>query len=93
MTAKRVGVSQVVSGNIVAQAEIAIPLTGGIETGDVVLVAPEVVGFDINAGYRGFGFSLHFGRQYEPAAVTTANASAWNRDMQNRGWYPQVTGL
>ena len=92
MTAKRVGVSQVVSGDIAAQAEIAIPLTGGIGAGDVVLVAPEVVGFDTAAGGGTYGYALQFGRQSNPANVATASASAWNRDTQNKGWYPQVTG-
>ncbi len=87
MTAERVGVSQAVSGEIAAGAEIAIPLVAPVGAGDVVLVAPEVLGFADGAGAA----SVYFGRQADPAAAGAAQG--WARYPHNLGWFPRVTGI
>lgn len=87
MTAERVGVSQAVTGDIAAGAEIAIPLVAPVGAGDVVLVAPEVLGFADGAGAA----SVYFGRQADPAAAGAAQG--WARYPHNLGWFPRVTGI
>lgn len=84
MTAERVGVSQTVTGDIAATAQIAIPLVAPVGAGDVVLIAPEVLGF---ADGRGTA-SVHFGRQDDPSQGTPG----WARYARNLGWFPRVTG-
>ena len=84
MTAERVGVSQTVTGDIAATAQIAIPLVAPVGAGDVVLIAPEVLGF---ADGRGTA-SVHFGRQDDPSQGTPG----WARYEHNLGWFPRVTG-
>ena len=86
MTARRIGVSEVVDGDIAANARIDIPLAGKVGEGDVLLIAPEVIGFAAGAE----GVSVHFGRQAAPSA--SANNGAWARYAQDLGWFPQVTG-
>ena len=86
MTAQRIGVSEVVAGNIAANGSIDIPLDGKVGEGDVLLIAPEVIGFADGAE----GVSVHFGRQSTPSA--SANNGAWARYAQDLGWFPQVTG-
>ena len=88
MTARRIGVSEVVDGDIEANARIEIPLDGKVGEGDVVLIAPEVLGF--KTGTVGSTASVHFGRQSTPSA--SANGGAWARYAQDLGWFPQVTG-
>lgn len=88
MTAQRIGVSEVVDGDIEANARIEIPLDGKVGEGDVVLIAPEVLGF--KTGTVGSTASVHFGRQSTPSA--SANGGAWARYAQDLGWFPQVTG-
>ena len=87
MTAARIGVSQVVSGEIAAGASIGIPLAAPVAAGDVVLIAPEVLGFADGVG----GLSKYFGRQADPAAATDAG-NGWARFAHNLGWFPRVTG-
>lgn len=88
MTARRAGASEVVDGDIAANARIDIPLDGKVGKGDVVLIAPEVLGF--KTGTVGSTASVHFGRQSTPSA--SANNGAWARYAQDLGWFPQVTG-
>ena len=87
MTAERIGVSQVVSGEIAAGASIGIPLAAPVAAGDVVLIAPEVLGFANGTG----GLSQYFGRPSDPAAATDAG-KGWARYAHNLGWFPRVTG-
>ena len=84
MTAERVGVSQTVTGDIAATAQIAIPLVAPVGAGDVVLIAPEVLGFADGTGAA----SVHFGRQDDPSQGTPG----WARYEHNLGWFPRVTG-
>lgn len=84
MTAERVGVSQAVPGDIAANAQIAIPLVAPVGAGDVVLIAPEVLGFADGTGAA----SVHFGRQDDPSQGTPG----WARYEHNLGWFPRVTG-
>ena len=84
MTAERVGVSQTVPGDIAANAQIAIPLVAPVGAGDVVLIAPEVLGFADGTGAA----SVHFGRQDDPSQGTPG----WARYEHNLGWFPRVTG-
>ena len=85
MTAERVGVSQAVPGEIAANAQIAIPLVASVGAGDVVLIAPEVLGFADGTGAA----SVHFGRQDDPSQGTPG----WARYAHNLGWFPRVTGI
>lgn len=88
-TADRIGVSPVVSGAIAAGAEIDIPITVPVAAGDVVLVAPEVVGF----ADGGAAASATFGRQADPAGTDAeAHGFAWARYPENLGWFPRVVG-
>lgn len=86
VSATRIGASEVVSGNIADGAEIGIVLSEAVAEGDVVLIAPEVVGFADGAG----GASVTFGRQADPATATSFGA--WARYTADLGWFPTVTG-
>lgn len=86
VSATRIGASEVVSGNIADGAEIGIVLSEAVAEGDVVLIAPEVVGFADGAG----GASVTFGRQANPATATSFGA--WARYTADLGWFPTVTG-
>ena len=95
-TAERIGVSPVVEGDIAAHGKVEIPLSGTINAGDVVLIAPEVVGFDNSRATTDStnGYSLYFGRQQAPdATVSGVDLSIWERRLWNMGWFPKVTGL
>ena len=82
VTARRIGVSPLVSGDIAAEAEIAIPLSGTFGEGDVILIAPVVEGFADGTG----AVSAYFGRQSDPATETTG----WARYASDLGWFPEV---
>ena len=84
MTAERIGVSKTIIGDIAASAEIEIPIVSPVGEGDVVLVAPEVLGFADGAG----GASKWFGRPSDPSRCT----AGWARYTHNLGWFPRVTG-
>ena len=91
--AKRVGVSGVVDGQIAANAEVEIPLDGEVGEADVVLVAPEVIGFVSG----GAAHNAYFGRQADPAGSggeddAEAHNYAWARYEENLGWFPEVKG-
>ena len=86
MTARRIGVSEVVAANIAAGGHIDIPLGARVGEGDVVLIAPEVLGFADGTGAA----SVHFGRQANPASA--ASKGAWARYTADLGWFPKVTG-
>ena len=87
--AERIGVSQTVVGQIAASAEIEIPIVAPVGDGDVVIIAPEVLGFADGAGAA----SVYFGRQADPAGTDAANhGRAWARYDENLGWFPAVTG-
>lgn len=92
MTAERIGVSQTVTGDIAANTQIAIPLVAPVGAGDVVLIAPEVLGFEDGTGDA----SVYFGRQDDPAGTGENSAAshnyAWARYPENLGWFPSVTG-
>ncbi len=88
MTARRIGVSEVVAANIAAGGHIDIPLDARVGEGDVVLIAPEVLGF--NTGTDGDPASAYFGRQADPASA--ASKGAWARYTADLGWFPRVTG-
>lgn len=88
MTARRIGVSEVVAANIAAGGHIDIPLDARVGEGDVVLIAPEVLGF--NAGTDDDPASAYFGRQADPASA--ASKGAWARYTADLGWFPKVTG-
>lgn len=94
MTARRIGVSEVVAANIAAGGHIDIPLDARVGEGDVVLIAPEVLGF--NAGTDDDPASACFGRQDDPAGTGENSAEshnyAWARYPENLGWFPKVTG-
>lgn len=95
-TAERIGVSPVVEGDIAARRKIEIPLSGTIDAGDVVLVAPEVVGFDNSRANIDStdGYSLYFGRKQSPeASISGVDLTIWERRLWNMGWFPKVTGL
>ena len=95
-TAERIGVSPVVDGDIAAHGKVEIPLSNTINAGDVVLIAPEVVGFDNSRATTDStnGYSLYFGRQQAPdATVSGVDLSIWERRLWNMGWFPKVTGL
>ena len=95
-TAERIGVSPVVEGDIAARRTIEIPLSGTIDAGDVVLVAPEVVGFDNSRANIDStdGYSLYFGRKQSPeASISGVDLTIWERRLWNMGWFPKVTGL
>ena len=78
------------SGAIAAGAEIDIPITVPVAAGDVVLVAPEVVGF----ADGGAAASATFGRQADPAGTDAeAHGFAWARYPENLGWFPRVVGF
>jgi hypothetical protein len=84
MSAERIGVSQTVTGDIAANAQIAIPLVTPVGAGDVVLIAPEVLGFEDGTGDA----SVYFGRQADPSQGTPG----WARYTHNLGWFPSVIG-
>ena len=84
MTAERIGISKTIIGNIAASAEIEIPIASPVGEGDVVLIAPEVLGFADGAG----GASKWFGRPSDPSLGT----AGWARYAHNLGWFPRVTG-
>lgn len=86
VSATRIGASEVVSGNIADGAEIGIVLSEAVAEGDVVLIAPEIVGFADGTG----GASVTFGRQANPATATSFGA--WARYTADLGWFPTVTG-
>ncbi len=81
--AHRLGVSPVVSGAIAANQEIAVPLSGALEEGDVLIIAPVVLGFADGVGAG----SVYFGRQSDPASATTG----WARYATDLGWFPKIT--
>ena len=85
MSAERIGVSQPVSGEIAAGASVGIPLLAPVAEGDIVLVAPEVLGFADGTG----GASKWFGRPSDPSQGT----AGWARYAHNLGWFPSVTGI
>ena len=84
MTAERIGVSKTIIGEIAASAEIEIPIASPVGAGDVILIAPEVLGFADGAG----GASKWFGRASDPSQGT----AGWARYTHNLGWFPRVTG-
>ena len=86
VSAKRLGASEVIAGDIDDGTDIEIVLSDSVAEGDVVLIAPEVVGFAGGAG----GTSVTFGRQANPA--TAASFGAWARYACDLGWFPTVTG-
>lgn len=89
VSADRIGVSPVISGAIAAGAVIDIPIIAPVAAGDVVLVAPEVVGF----ADGGAAASATFGRQADPAGTDAeAHSFAWARYPENLGWFPRVVG-
>ena len=67
-----------------ASAEIEIPIASPVGEGDVVLIAPVVLGFADGAG----GASKWFGRPSDPSLGT----AGWARYEHNLGWFPKVTG-
>ena len=81
--ARRLGISPVVSGSIAANQEIAVPLSGALEEGDVLIIAPVVLGFADGVGAG----SVYFGRQSDPSNATTG----WARYDTDLGWFPQIT--
>ena len=89
MTAERIGVSQVVAGEIAAGALIEIPLVTPVDEGDVVLIAPEVLAFAPNVTNTA---SKWFGRATDPASATDTG-KGWARYAHNLGWFPRVTGI
>ena len=92
VSATRIGVSQAVTGDIAANTQIAIPLVAPVGAGDVVLIAPEVLGFADGTGAA----SVYFGRQENPAGSGEDSAAshnyAWARYPENLGWFPGVIG-
>ena len=84
MSAERIGVSKTIIGDIAASAVIEIPSASHVGEGDVVLIAPEVLGFADGAG----GDSKWFGRPSDPSLGT----AGWARYAHNLGWFPKVTG-
>ena len=84
MSAERIGISKTIIGDIAASAEIEIPIASPVGEGDVVLIAPEVLGFADGAG----GASKWFGRPSDPSLGT----AGWARYEHNLGWFPKVTG-
>ena len=87
VSAERIGVSPVVSGSIDAGSEIVIPAACDVGEGDVILIAPEVLGFADGAGAA----SVYFGRQADPDAAESKGA--WARYTADLGWFPRVTFL
>jgi hypothetical protein len=87
VSARRIGVSDVVDGDIAAGATIGIPLSIAVAEGDVVLIAPEVVGAATGLQSNA---SIYFGRQSSPSV--SANNGAWARYPQDLGWFPRVAG-
>lgn len=84
MTAERIGISKTIIGDIAASAKIEIPIASPVGEGDVVLIAPEVLGFADGEG----GASKWFGRPSDPSLGT----AGWARYAHNLGWFPRVTG-
>jgi hypothetical protein len=84
MSAERIGVSKTIIGDIAASAVIEIPIASHVGEGDVVLIAPEVLGFADGEG----GASKWFGRPSDPSLGT----AGWARYAHNLGWFPKVTG-
>lgn len=85
VSAGRIGVSPVVSGSIDAGSEIVIPAACDVGEGDVILIAPEVLGFADGTGAA----SVYFGRQADPDEAESKGA--WARYTADLGWFPQVT--
>lgn len=90
VTAGRLGASPVISGAIAAGSEIEIPISSPVAPGDVILIAPAVVGF----ADGGDAASATFGRQADPAGTDAADHNfAWARYPENLGWFPRVVGF
>ena len=85
VSAERIGVSPVVSGSIDAGSEIVIPAACDVGEGDVILIAPEVLGFADGVGAA----SVYFGRQADPDEA--ASKGAWARYTADLGWFPRIT--
>ena len=85
MTAERVGVSDVVTGDIADGADIDIVLQKPIGEGDVILIAPEVVGFA--AAESG---DAYFGNDEDPS--DEVSGFVWARETYNIGWFPKIDG-
>lgn len=81
--ARRLGVSPVVSGDIAANNKIAVQLSGELEDGDVLIIAPVVLGFADGVGAA----SVYFGRQDDPTDAKTG----WARYATDLGWFPKIT--
>ena len=89
VSADRIGASPVTTGAIGVDAAIDIPITSPVAAGDVILIAPEVVGFADGVGAA----SATFGRQADPAGPDAAQHNyAWARYPENLGWFPRVVG-
>ena len=92
VSADRIGVSPVTTGAIGVGTSIDIPITSPVAAGDVILIAPEVVGFADGVGSS----SATFGRQANPAGTGEGSAAshnyAWARYPENLGWFPCVVG-
>ena len=85
MSADRVGVSGVVSGDIADGEKIAIALDRPVGEGDVILIAPEVVGFA--AAESG---DAYFGNDEDPS--DEVSGFVWARETYNIGWFPKIDG-
>ena len=85
VTAERIGFSPVVSGSIAAGSEIVIPAACNLDEGDVIFIAPEVLGFADGTGSA----SVYFGRQADPDEAESKGA--WARYTADLGWFPRVT--
>lgn len=85
VTAERIGFSPVVSGSIAAGSEIVIPAACNVDEGDVIFIAPEVLGFADGTGSA----SVYFGRQADPDEAESKGA--WARYTADLGWFPRVT--
>ena len=83
VSAQRVGVSETVDA-IAAGAKIEIPLTDAVGEGDVILIAPEVVGFKASSSANAY-----FGLTEDPSE---ADPFVWAREAYNIGWFPKVYG-
>lgn len=83
VSAQRVGVSEMVDA-IASGGKIEIQLKDVIGEGDVILIAPEVVGFKANSSANAY-----FGLTEDPSE---AYPFVWARETYNIGWFPQVKG-
>ena len=85
MSAERIGTSEVVSGDIADGEEIAIALDKPVGENDVILIAPEVVGFAATeAG------DAYFGLASDPSEEVSG--FVWARETYNIGWFPKIDG-